>query len=252
MNYEADSKIIMTDLYVKVLGEGTPVVLVHGSGGNSEQWEKQLPLATRFKLIMPDRRGYGHSPPTSFIDYKTDAVDIADLIGTGAHIVGESYGAVGSLFAAALKPKAVLSLTVIEPPLFWLVRGDPVADEIVTRTNLVFETMRNATPEEFVFAFNKAVGFEALPMTMDQESRSGVESMMKERAPTDARVPLDLLKAAPFPKLVVSGGWSEVFEATCNELAKRIGAKRVVMKGAGHEAFRAGDSFNKLLSDFWG
>lgn len=242
----------MTDLYVKVLGEGTPVVLVHGSGGSSEQWEMQYPLATRFRLIMPDRRGYGHSPPASFIDYETDADDIADLLGTGSHIVGESYGAVGSLFAAALKPEAVLSLTVIEPPLFWLVRGDPVADDIVMRTNLVFETMRNATPEEFVAALNKAVGFEALPMTLDQESRRGVESMMKERIPIDAQVPIEQLKAASFPKLVVSGGWSEVFEATCNELAKRIGAKRAVMKGAGHEAFRAGDSFNELLSDFWG
>jgi len=242
----------VTDLHVKVLGEGTPVIFVHGSGGSSDTWVKQSPLATRFKLLMLDRRGYGRSPSCSYIDYETDAADIADLLGSGAHIVGWSYGAVGSLIAAGLRPESVLSLTVVEPPIFSLIQGDPVVDGIATRLRQVYATKRNATPQEFADAFNQAIGFEFMPTTLDPKSRRDMESIMKERLPIDAQVPFERLRAAPFPKLVVSGGWLEIFEAVCNELARGIGAKRVIIQGTGHDVHRTGDPFNQCLEEFWG
>jgi pimeloyl-ACP methyl ester carboxylesterase len=242
---------IMTDLYTKVVGQGTPVVLVHGSGTSSDVWVKQLPLSEHFRLIMPDRRGYGRSPPCARIDYETDAVDIADLLGEGAHLVGESYGAVSALFAAGLRPEAVLSLVVIEPPIFGIIRGNPVADGFATRLSRVYATMRNAEPEEFVAAFNEAVEFEFLPSSLDRESRKAVRMIMKERTPFDAQVPFERLASAPFPKLVVSGGWNETFEAICNELARRLGAERAVVEGAGHDVIYAGSLLNNRLADFW-
>jgi len=56
-------------------------------------------------------------------DFEEDARDIAALLGDGAHLVGHSYGAVGALYAAALRPEAVHSLTVNEPPAFGAGRG---------------------------------------------------------------------------------------------------------------------------------
>ena len=46
-----------TDLYVEVWGDGTPVVLVHGSLANgADEWAEQRPLADDgFQLIVPDR-----------------------------------------------------------------------------------------------------------------------------------------------------------------------------------------------------
>lgn len=242
---------LVMDLYVKVLGEGPPILFVHGSGGSSDTWVKQLPLATRFKLLMIDRRGYGRSPSASYIDYETDAADIADLLGSGAHIVGESYGAVGSLIAAGQRPERVLSLTVVEPPLFGLVRGDPVVDDIVTGLKQVYATKRNATPDEFAAAFNQAIGFEFMPTKLNPKSRRNMESIMKERLPIDAQVPLESLKAAHFPKLVVSGGWLEIFEGVCDKLARGIDAKRVIIRGEGHNVHRTGNPFNQCLERFW-
>jgi pimeloyl-ACP methyl ester carboxylesterase len=207
-------------------------------------------LAESFLLVMPDRRGYGRSPPSSLIDYERDAEDIAELLGEGAHLVGESYGAVGSLLAAGLRPEAVLSLTVIEPPLFTLVRGNPDADEMAEKAGQVFAATRDASPEEFVAEFNRAVGFDALPSTLDSESRGAVESMMRERPPMDARAPYHQLKRARFSKLVLSGGWSGVFEAICDELAVRIGAERAVVPGAGHSPYMTGSAFNERLKAF--
>ncbi len=241
----------MTDLHVKALGQGTPAVLVHGSGGGCDSWSEQHALAARFRLLLPDRRGYGHSPRAARIDCETDAVDIADLLGNGAHLVGQSYGGVGSLLAAARRPEAVISLAVLEPPILGLVRVNPEADGIMERLTRVYDTMQAATPEEFDAAFDTALGFPRPPAPLTPESRMAVESMMKERLPFDTHVPFDRLAEAPFPKLVVSGGWSPVFTAVCDELARRIRAERAVVRGAGHAIHRAGKPFNELLEALW-
>ena len=73
---------------------------------------------------------------------------------------------------------------------------------------------------------------------------------MIERSPAEAVIPFDELARAPFPKLVVSGGHSDAFEALCNVLAERLGAERAVLPGAGHSVQRLGDPLNELLASF--
>ena len=45
---------------------------------------------------------------------------------------------------------------------------------------------------------------------------------MVERSPVEAVIPLDELAAAPFPKLVISGGHSAAFDAVCDVLEARL------------------------------
>ena len=40
---------------------------------------------------------------------------------------------------------------------------------------------------------------------------------------------LDALRAAPYPKLVISGGWHPAFDAVCDVLVDRLGAGRAVV-----------------------
>src|SRR5574341_998071 len=106
----------MTHLNTVVWGEGAPVILVHGSmGWGTDTFPEQRPLSDQYKLILVDRRGYGDSPPTARSDFEEDAHDIVELLDMGAHLVGQSYGAVVCLVASGLRPEAVWSLTVIEP-----------------------------------------------------------------------------------------------------------------------------------------
>jgi pimeloyl-ACP methyl ester carboxylesterase len=107
----------MSDLFVHAWGAGTRVVLVHGSlATGADEWQAQRPLADDgFHLLAPDRRGYGQSPPAEGEDFLRDGDDIADLMGNGAHLVGHSYGGLGVMFAAARRPDATLSLTLLEP-----------------------------------------------------------------------------------------------------------------------------------------
>ena len=90
----------MSDLSVDSWGSGDPVVLVHGSlATGAEEWQAQRPLADEgYRLSVPDRRGYGRSPAAEGEDFLRDADDIADLMGSGAHLVGHSYGGLGVLF----------------------------------------------------------------------------------------------------------------------------------------------------------
>jgi pimeloyl-ACP methyl ester carboxylesterase len=129
----------VADLDVERIGEGPPVVLVHGSiVGPERTWREQRALAERWTLILPHRPGFGASPPPTRGDFAVEAPLIAELLGDGAHLVGHSYGAVIALLAAALRPDAVRSLTVSEPGALRLVAGDPRVDETIANGELLY------------------------------------------------------------------------------------------------------------------
>lgn len=50
-------------------GGGPPVILLHGFPETWYAWRKQIPvLAAKYRLIVPDLRGYGETakPPTGY------------------------------------------------------------------------------------------------------------------------------------------------------------------------------------------
>jgi hypothetical protein len=73
---------------------------------------------------------------------------------------------------------------------------------------------------------------------------------MRERPPWEAEPPFAALARAPFPKLVVSGGHSPVFEAVCDAVAARLQAERTVISGRGHTIPATGDAYNERLDSF--
>lgn len=238
----------MTSLCVDVWGHGELVVLVHGSGGYGEAvWADQRELSDRYQLLIPHRRGYGNSPPSNRSDFEVDAEDIAELLGSGAHLVGFSYGGVGSLLAAARRPAAVYSLTVIEPPAFGVARSHLAVEELIENVSHVYASAKEMTPEKFDAAFDKALGFAHEPMPLTPEQRKGVQMVMVERPPWEADIPLDRLAAAAFPKLVVSGAWNGAFDAVCDIFERRLHAERAVFKGKGHGVQHVGKPFNQRL-----
>lgn len=89
-----------TSLYVKTLGQGRPVVLIHGWPLSADSWDPQMIALAEagYQAIAYDRRGFGRSdqPPTGY-DYDTFADDLADVMeATGATqdvaLVGFSMG----------------------------------------------------------------------------------------------------------------------------------------------------------------
>ena len=233
-------------MHVERLGSGRRLVLIHGSVVPGWlAWNAQRPLAERFELVVPVRSGYPPNPVLDAIDFEVQAVELAALVEPGDHLAAHSYGAVVSLLAAARAPLA--SLTVVEPPAFDVARGHPAVEEFLAR----FDAGAPRDPRGYLEFFLPLVGSSLrLSDPLPPAIEAGARAAIAERLPHEAKIPLDELSTAPFPKLVVSGGHNAAFDAVCDVLEDRLGAQRAVLPGAGHSIPRLGEPFNALLEAF--
>jgi pimeloyl-ACP methyl ester carboxylesterase len=231
-------------LYVEIEGAGPRLVLLHGSVTPGwSTWNAQRPLAERFTLVLPIRSGYAPNPPLERIDFERQADELLEVLEPGDHLVGHSYGGVVSLLAAPRAPLA--SLTVLEPPAFDVARGRPAVEAFMA----YFPGPTD--PRGYLEFFLPLVGSSMrVPDPLPPELEAGARAALAERSPHEAKIPLDGLAATTFPKLVVSGGHSDAFEAVCDVLEDRLGAQRAVLPGAGHSIPRLGEPLNDLLAAF--
>lgn len=267
--------IAVDDLDVERIGSGPTVVLVHGSiVGARQTWRKQRALSRSCTLVMPNRPGFGGSPPLERGDFEVEAELIAELLderegervgavagaaagaaageGAGVHLIGHSYGAVIALLAAASRPSFVRSLLVSEPGLLRLAAGDPTADAMIDGGERLYRVGAELPPPEFLRMFRTGVhSTHDTPETLPPELERGVMLSARERPAWHADVPFDRLAAAAFPKLVISGGHSPVFETVCDIVAERIGARRSVITGRGHTIPATGDAYNRVVHEFF-
>jgi pimeloyl-ACP methyl ester carboxylesterase len=242
----------MARLDMERIGNGPPVVFVHGSVVGAElTWRRQRELADRWTLVLPNRPGFAASPPLERGDFEAEAPLMAELLGDGAHLVGHSYGAVIALLAAAQRPEAVRSLTVSEPGSLRLARGNPAVDEMIENGKELYR-QRDAIPKQvFLGLFREgANSANQTPDELPDWLERGARLLVTERPPWEAEVPVGELRDADFPVLVLSGGHSEAFEAVCDALAEQVGGERDVIPGRGHTIPSAGDPYNQRLRDF--
>jgi pimeloyl-ACP methyl ester carboxylesterase len=240
-------------LDVERVGSGPTVVFVHGSIVGAERtWRRQQALARDWTLCLPNRPGFAASPGLERGDFEQEAPLVAELLGESSHLVGHSYGAVIALLAAGLRPQAVRSLIVSEPGLLRLAAGDPEADVMISQGEGMYRRAPDANPSAFLRAFRSGVHSshetpEELPSWLEQGARHAA----RERPAWHAEVPFEELAAASFPKLVISGGHSPVFEALCDRLADRLGgAERAVISGRGHTIPATGEAYNNCVHGF--
>ncbi|GAA1109425.1 alpha/beta fold hydrolase [Nocardiopsis composta] len=248
------------NLHYEQEGKGPPVLFVHGSVLNGAMtWSAQQPLAERWSLIVIDRPGFGASSPVDRVDFAADAESVAALLDRSeelwgvdrVHLVGHSDGGVVSLLAAAARPEALASLTVIEPPAFGVAADHPAVRGLVTRLKDHWRHGPRGDPGLFLRAFLELAGSEvALPDPLPPPLEQGAAMLVAERGPWEARIPLQRLARAPFPGLVVSGAHNAAFDLVCDVLERALGAERAVIPGAGHSVPRVGDAFNRRLEHF--
>jgi pimeloyl-ACP methyl ester carboxylesterase len=100
------------------LGEGPPLVIVHGSLALGNEW---LPvaerLAARHKCFVMDRRGRGRSADAPTYSLDIECADITAMLnhaGPNASILGHSYGAICVL--EAVNRVAARKVVLYEPP----------------------------------------------------------------------------------------------------------------------------------------
>ena len=245
----AENAVVQQAIAVERLGATGPrVVLVHGSGATGwDAWPMQRPLADEHRVVVVHRSGYPPNPPRELLDFEVQALEVAEVIEGGTHLVGQSYGGIVAMLAAACRPSDVASLTVIEPPAFGVARGIPDVEELIARLAPIFSTSEH--PRSFLAAFVSAVGSSYLPPDpLPPAVEASARAHMAERPPWEASIPFALL--AGIPCLVVSGGHHPAFDAVCDILEDRLAASRLVIRGAGHSVPRTGPPFNAAVTTF--
>jgi 3-oxoadipate enol-lactonase len=100
-------------------GSGEAVLLIHGLGCNGSNWAFQVSaLESRYRIIVPDLPGAGHSDPPSG-DYSIEAFaasmwKLLDHLGLAkANVIGFSLGGAVALEMAASRPSGVPKLALI-------------------------------------------------------------------------------------------------------------------------------------------
>jgi pimeloyl-ACP methyl ester carboxylesterase len=102
------------------IGQGHPVILIHGFGGSMWQWEhQQRPLSAEFRLVTPDLIGSGLSAkpeieyrPDQTLDYFVHFMDALNI--RQAALVGNSMGAGLAIGMALTHPDRVSQLVLID------------------------------------------------------------------------------------------------------------------------------------------
>ncbi len=106
-------------LHYELIGSGEPVLLIHGLGSSSRDWEYQTAaLAPNYRIIAPDLRGHGRSQrppgPYSMGGFANDLIALLDHLHIAqAHVVGLSLGGGIAFQLATQAPERVRSLTIV-------------------------------------------------------------------------------------------------------------------------------------------
>ena len=111
------------NLHYEVLGNGEPLLWLHGFTGAGSDWQYLFaePPAG-FQLIAPDLRGHGRSTnPSDTFSFRESAHDVLALL---AHLgcarvkaIGLSGGGIALLHMAMMQPDAVAAMVLVSVPL---------------------------------------------------------------------------------------------------------------------------------------
>jgi pimeloyl-ACP methyl ester carboxylesterase len=148
------------ELHYVELGEGEPVVFVHGSLSDGSFWNPQLgPFGQKYHVIAYSRRYNQPNVNKPMPGYSAvgDADDLAGLIKElrlgRVHVIGHSYGAYTALFLAVRHPELVRSLVIAEAPAVSLLNYLPGEQAELGKAAL--DDIRNHMVEPMVAAFRK-------------------------------------------------------------------------------------------------
>lgn len=106
-------------LFHRILGEGQPLLILHGLFGHSDNWQTHAKkLAEYYQVILIDQRNHGHSDWSDAFSYDLLAEDLHELItDLGLQkiiLLGHSMGGKTVMRYAQLYPEGIEKLIVVD------------------------------------------------------------------------------------------------------------------------------------------
>ncbi|MEJ7626646.1 MAG: alpha/beta hydrolase [Ferruginibacter sp.] len=242
-------------IYYEDLGQGKPVVFIHGWPLSGSMWEYQVTQLTQkgLRCITYDRRGFGRSEkPFGKYDYNTlagdlkallDELDINDVTLVGFSMGGGEIAKYFSLYGGARISKVVLISAVVPYMLKTADNPEGVPQEEFDKMAKVMQEDRPAFMEKFNKDFfgvsltnhpvSDAFLQNSLTRVMEASPIATLECA-KSFSSTDFRNDVTKINV---PTLIIHGDKDKTvpIEATGNKSANLIkGAKYIVYEGAPH------------------
>ena len=148
--------------------DAPPVILLHGFPESHRTWRDIVPLlADRFRLVMPDQRGFGGSDaPADVSDYRIDKVvadvfALADALGIGNFaLVGHDWGGAAAWAAAIGGNPRIERLAIVNSPHPVIFQKSLIADEAQRAASQYMNRFRDPGFEAFVAAMGVPAFFD--------------------------------------------------------------------------------------------
>ena len=243
------AKINGINIYYESHGTGFPLVLAYGIGGNTTEWEPQIPVFSRsYRFIVWDPRGHAQSESPPNADQYTQEVFAQDLEGLLDHLrIDRAYvgglsmgGGIATRFAI-LHPERVAALLIFDSFSSSGLETPPetrhMREEIIRLT----ETEGMSAVAEFAMKNNPNIS-QIASLGNEQENRvrqmylalDPVGYAHSTRMILNAVFSTSLLEGIEVPTLVMAGQEDGALPA-CHFIHEKIkGSKLVVIPEAGH------------------
>lgn len=252
-------------LHFRETGEGSPVLLIHGTGGPA--WFGSIErFAARHRVVDYDRRGFGASTPlgaSGYLDTQVaDAIAVIERLRLHDPIlVGHSWGGIVALGVAIRRPELVGRLVLLEPPLHAKRNPTPVFLAAFFRVQLLRAL---SSPERAAAAFFRfAMARRGASNTFDRlppEARvqilaNAVGSLVELDAGTGEELAPAAVSKIRHPVLILKGASTQaVFRKATDRLASKLAQAQVrVLPKAGHLMhFDQPDEFEAAVLDVAG
>ena len=259
-----DSRHVLIDgqkLAWREAGQGPALVLIHGMGGNSRNWETlYAQFADRFRVIGWDAPGYGDSDdwPTedpTVADYTAKIAGLLDALEIDrAHMAGHSFG--GTLMPAFQKayPDRVSSMVLAQPvigsgPLGTEKQAEIIAGREKLLADLGVEAYaRDHAPKSCAATADAATVEKGIEVTSWTRPK-GYLAQWRAMARADI---LQEISEHPGPATVVAGtGDKTASQADVQRIADAIqGAELVQLPDVGHMIYiERPERFNAALEE---
>jgi len=242
------------------VGEGPPLVFVHGAAEDGRVWQPQVgALANEFTVVAWDEPGAGGSSdvPAGFglADYADCLAAVVDALALGpACVAGLSWGGTVVLELYRRHPGLVGSLILVDTYAGW--KGSLPEEEVRARVEHA-RRMLEAPAEEFdptlpgLFAGDPPAEFVALLEQIAADVRpDSLRTQLSVMAEADQR---DLLPRIAVPTLLI---WGEFDVRSPLRVARQFeqaipDAKLVVIPACGHVShLERPERFNEAVREF--
>jgi pimeloyl-ACP methyl ester carboxylesterase len=243
------------------VGDGPPMLLLHGGWSDSRDWRLQLEgLSDEFDIVAWDAPGCGRSsdPPAGFgmSDYADDVAALVEALGLDRpHVVGMSFGGGLALAVYERHPALARSLVLASAYAGWT--GSLAAEEVAARLEGL-RALIDLPPEQWVTSLLPSFFAGPVPPTiiddvvavMCDARPAGIAPMIEAFATADLR---HVLPSIEVPTLLLYGDADTRAPLSVAEAMRAAipRSKLAVFPGVGHcSNLEAPIAFNDRIRRF--